>query len=104
MAFRLIPKEEKFFEDFVSMAEQIHRGSLLLEQMLAPEQPLWDKADEIKEVHPQVAASPKKTAAQAAQPASRPGTRVKRKPDASASARATRPRDPSRTASATRGK
>lgn len=50
MAFRLIPKEEKFFEDFVSMAEQIHKGSLLLEQMLAPEQPLWDKADEIKEV------------------------------------------------------
>ena len=50
MAFRLIPKEEKFFEDFVEMAEQIHRGSILLEQMLAPEQPLWDKADEIKEV------------------------------------------------------
>ena len=50
MAFRLIPKEEKFFEDFVEMAEQIHRGSVLLEQMLAPEQPLWDKADEIKEV------------------------------------------------------
>lgn len=50
MAFRLIPKEEKFFEDFVAMAEQIHKGSLLLEQMLAPEQPLWDKADEIKEV------------------------------------------------------
>ena len=50
MAFRLIPKEEKFFEDFVEMAEQIHRGATLLEQMLAPEQPLWDKADEIKEV------------------------------------------------------
>ncbi len=50
MAFRLIPKEEKFFEDFVAMAEQIHKGSILLEQMLAPEQPLWDKADEIKEV------------------------------------------------------
>jgi predicted phosphate transport protein (TIGR00153 family) len=50
VAFRLIPKEEKFFEDFVEMAEQIHRGSALLEQMLAPEQPLWDKADEIKEV------------------------------------------------------
>ena len=50
MAFRLIPKEEKFFEDFVEMAEQIHRGAGLLEQMLAPEQPLWDKADEIKEV------------------------------------------------------
>ena len=50
MAFRFIPKEEKFFEDFVQMAEQIQRGAALLEQMLAPEQPLWDKADEIKEV------------------------------------------------------
>lgn len=50
MAFRFIPKEEKFFDDFVEMAEQIHRGAELLEQMLAPDQPLWDKADEIKEV------------------------------------------------------
>ena len=50
MAFRLIPREEKFFEDFVAMAEQIDRGAGLLVQMLAPEQPLWDKADEIKEV------------------------------------------------------
>ena len=50
MAFRLIPKEEKFFEDFVAMAEQIDRGAHLLEEMLAPEQPVWDKADEIKEV------------------------------------------------------
>jgi len=50
LAFRLIPKEEKFFEDFVAMAEQIDRGAHLLEEMLAPEQPVWDKADEIKEV------------------------------------------------------
>jgi hypothetical protein len=50
VAFRLIPKEEKFFEDFVAMAEQIDRGAALLEQMLAPDQPVWDKADEIKEV------------------------------------------------------
>ena len=50
MAFRLIPKEEKFFDDFVAMAEQIRRGAVLLQEMLAPEQPLWDKADEIKEV------------------------------------------------------
>jgi predicted phosphate transport protein (TIGR00153 family) len=50
LAFRLIPREEKFFEDFVAMAEQINVGATLLEQMLAPEQPLWDKADEIKEV------------------------------------------------------
>jgi hypothetical protein len=50
VAFRLIPKEEKFFEDFVAMAENINRGAALLEQMLAPDQPVWDKADEIKEV------------------------------------------------------
>jgi predicted phosphate transport protein (TIGR00153 family) len=50
VAFRLIPKEEKFFGDFVEMAEQILRGAVMLEQMLAPDQPVWDKADEIKEV------------------------------------------------------
>ena len=50
MGFRLIPREERFFEDFVAMAEQIRRGAALLEEMLAPEQPVWGKADEIKEV------------------------------------------------------
>ena len=50
MGFRLIPREEKFFDDFVATAEQILRGATLLEEMLAPEHPLWDKADEIKEV------------------------------------------------------
>ena len=50
MAFRLIPREERFFDDFVALAEQIQRGAGLLLEMLAPNQPLWDKADEIKEV------------------------------------------------------
>ena len=50
MAFRLIPKEERFYEDFTAMAEQIRHGSQLLDAMLAPERPVWDKADEIKEV------------------------------------------------------
>jgi predicted phosphate transport protein (TIGR00153 family) len=50
VAFRLIPKEEKFFDDFVAMAEQIRVGAGLLQEMVAPDQPLWDKADEIKEV------------------------------------------------------
>ena len=50
MAFRLIPREERFFDDFVAMAEQILHGAALLEAMLAPERPIWDKADEIKEV------------------------------------------------------
>jgi predicted phosphate transport protein (TIGR00153 family) len=50
VAFRLIPREERFFDDFVAMAKQIHHGATLLEAMLAPERPIWDKADEIKEV------------------------------------------------------
>ena len=50
MAFRLIPKEERFFDDFSALAEQIRVGAALLETMLAPDRPVWDKADEIKEV------------------------------------------------------
>ena len=50
MAFRLIPREEKFFTDFQALADELKVGSRLLEQMLEPEHPLWDKADEIKEV------------------------------------------------------
>ena len=50
MAFRLIPKEEKFYDDFTAMSEQIRHGAQLLVAMLAPEKPIWDKADEIKEV------------------------------------------------------
>ena len=48
--FRLIPREEKFYHDFQAMADQLERGALLLEQMLASDKPVWDKADEIKEV------------------------------------------------------
>jgi len=48
--FRLIPREEKFYADFVAMADEIRVGAQLLEQMLAPNHPVWDKADEIKEV------------------------------------------------------
>src|SRR5215471_1865317 len=50
MAFRLIPREEKFFTDFEALADELRRGAALLEAMLAPERPEWDKADEIKEV------------------------------------------------------
>ena len=50
MTFKLLPKEERFYDDFVALAEEIRRGASILEEMLAPEQPLWDKADEIKEV------------------------------------------------------
>ena len=50
MALRLIPREEKFYDDFRALAGELVRGARLLEEMLAPERPLWDKADEIKEV------------------------------------------------------
>jgi predicted phosphate transport protein (TIGR00153 family) len=50
LAFRLIPKEERFYDDFTAMAEQIRIGAELLDQMLQPDRPLWDKADEIKEI------------------------------------------------------
>src|SRR6188768_4482203 len=50
LAFRLIPKEERFYDDFTAMAEQIKHGAELLDAMMAPEKPIWDKADEIKEV------------------------------------------------------
>jgi predicted phosphate transport protein (TIGR00153 family) len=50
VAFRLIPKEERFYDDFAAMAEQIRQGAQLLEAMLAPDRPIWDKADEIKEI------------------------------------------------------
>jgi predicted phosphate transport protein (TIGR00153 family) len=50
MAFRLIPREEKFFEEFTAMASEIRRGAQLLVEMLEPEHPVWAKAHEIKAV------------------------------------------------------
>jgi predicted phosphate transport protein (TIGR00153 family) len=50
VAFRLIPKEERFYDDFEAMAVQIKHGADLLDEMMAPDRPIWDKADEIKEV------------------------------------------------------
>ena len=50
MAFRLLPREEKFYTDFLALADELKRGARLLEEMLAPERPVWDKADEIKAV------------------------------------------------------
>ena len=50
MPFRLIPREEKFYKDFQALADELKRGARLLEEMVAPEHPVWDKAEEIKEV------------------------------------------------------
>ncbi len=48
--WRLIPREERFFEDFVAIASQLRRGAALLEEMLSPDHPVWEKAALIKEV------------------------------------------------------
>ncbi len=50
MAFRFLPREEKFYSDFLTMADELQKGARLLEEMLAADRPVWDKADEIKEV------------------------------------------------------
>ena len=50
VGFRLIPREESFYADFVAMADQIRGGARLLVDMLSSEPPLADKAHEIKEV------------------------------------------------------
>jgi uncharacterized protein Yka (UPF0111/DUF47 family) len=50
MAFRWIPREEKFYSDFLCLADELVKGSHMLEEMLRPDRPNWDKADEIKEV------------------------------------------------------
>lgn len=48
--FRLIPREEKFYDDFKQMADQLRHGARLLEQMFAVDPPVLDKAHEIKEI------------------------------------------------------
>jgi hypothetical protein len=48
--FRLIPREEKFFDDFTALADRIVSGATLLERMLASDPPNWDTALQIKQV------------------------------------------------------
>jgi predicted phosphate transport protein (TIGR00153 family) len=48
--FRLIPREEKFFADFATLADRIVSGATLLERMLASEPPAWDTALQIKQI------------------------------------------------------
>ncbi len=50
MAFRFIPREEKFYQDFLAIADELKKGARLLEEMLEREPPEFDKAEEIKEI------------------------------------------------------
>lgn len=48
--FRLIPREEKFYQDFRALADQIVAGADLLSGMLASEPPGWEAAGGIKQI------------------------------------------------------
>ena len=50
MRFRLIPREEKFFADFITLADRIVSGATLLERMLSSDPPAWDIALQIKQI------------------------------------------------------
>ena len=49
MAFSLVPRDEKFFSDFIQLAQEIRNGSRLLKQMLSVNPPDISKAEEIKD-------------------------------------------------------
>jgi predicted phosphate transport protein (TIGR00153 family) len=49
-AFRLIPKEEKFYAEFTALADRIVSGTALLEKMLATDPPAYELGIEIKQV------------------------------------------------------
>ena len=48
--FSLIPREERFFQDFVGLSEDIRTGARTLKQMLADDPPDLSKADAIKDL------------------------------------------------------
>ena len=50
MAWSLVPKEERFFSEFISLTEQIRSGARLLKQMLAGSAPDMAQVAAIKEV------------------------------------------------------
>jgi predicted phosphate transport protein (TIGR00153 family) len=47
---RLIPREEKFFADFIALADELVAGAHLLQEMLSTEPPKWESASEIRNV------------------------------------------------------
>lgn len=46
--FSLIPKDGRFFDDFIALAQENRKGARVLSEMLAPDPPRWEAADELK--------------------------------------------------------
>jgi predicted phosphate transport protein (TIGR00153 family) len=51
--FSLIPRQEQFFQDFISLAEMIQRGAQTLKQMLSSSPIAVDQAEAIKDIEHQ---------------------------------------------------
>ena len=50
VGFNILPRQGRFFEEFVSLAAEVRKGSRLLKQMLASNPPDITQVDAIKEV------------------------------------------------------
>src|SRR5687767_8233836 len=50
VGFNILPRQGRFFEDFIGLAAEIRKGSRLLKQMVATNPPDMTKAEAIKEV------------------------------------------------------
>jgi hypothetical protein len=48
--FRLIPREEKFYQDFLAMAEHICTAARIMEEMVSSDPPASSKMDEIRDL------------------------------------------------------
>jgi len=48
--FRLIPREEKFYADFIALSDELVIGARLLAEMLSTEPPKWETATAIQDV------------------------------------------------------
>ena len=46
--FSLIPKDGRFFDDFILLAQELQKGARVLGEMLAADTPRWESADELK--------------------------------------------------------
>ncbi len=50
MKWRLIPRDEAFFESFVTMANEIRSAATLFQEMVGPSEPIWDRASKINDI------------------------------------------------------
>ena len=50
MRWRLIPRDEAFFASFVTMATEIRFAATLFQEMVGPDEPLWDRASRINDI------------------------------------------------------